>query len=144
MVKVKSKLMFAVHQATRDGKSVGTLSLGVWPLAFSDVPIFDAVLSYANLDGFWALWDAVTSPEEFGMCSFGGMDLDGFISDETRWGGVWVYEVGWDVNDVHPECEDCSDPDMWKHLHGGFFRRPTPRELGAVVGGPNDDWKVIP
>lgn len=117
---IKSKLLLAVHRSADFFLlEIGALSIGVWPLAMSDRVVSGAPQSYEDLDGFWTLWEAVATPEDFGMCAFGGGDLDGPVRDAGGWGGLWVYEVIWDESEVRPECDDCSDPDAWAHLQRG-------------------------
>lgn len=140
----KSKLLFAVHEGRRFGRAVGALSLGVWPLAISDTS--DPPRPYEEIDGFWSLWQAVASVEDFGMCAFGGSDLDGAGPGANN--GLWVYEVEFEDPGNPDEDQDCSDPEMWTHLHRGEFRRPHHEELRQVCDSPDPvsaerAWQVV-
>jgi hypothetical protein len=104
------------------------------------------ICSYEDIPGFWALWETVASTEEFGMCAFGGGDLD--RPGLKNLSGLWVYEVEYDDPGNAVDDQDSTDPEFWLHLHRGEFRRPHYEELRQVCDSPDpvaEDraWKVV-
>jgi hypothetical protein len=134
-------MLFACHVGMSAGcRLVGNLS-AVWPLAFDESCPGS---SYEDEPGLWGLWESVGDVEEFARELFDGASVDG-AGHTDNWGGLWVYEVEWNSNDV-PDDGDDDDGDIeWRHLRGGEFRRPTRDEVWMLLeSGPRPDapWKV--
>lgn len=79
--------------------------------------------------GLHAMWDGLLDAETFFAALGYGNGYIWDLSEKKYCGGLFIYEVVYDVRTV------LADNSSWEHLRGGKLRRPKPNEILPLIEG---------